>query len=147
MLQLVEWEETMSEARGLEKLFINSWEISRDVSGCQGIMSDNIGHRQQEIALWGIELFGPSLVDVLKLSGPQKDKGGQVAKLGLMQEPSAGGHSGAAIHQEALTSGAKNSQSRRYPYARCSKTHPSDPPKPRLVISMRLPIKKRGTEL
>jgi hypothetical protein len=69
----------------------------------------------------GIELFGPSLVDAMKSLGPQKEKGGQVAKLGLMQEPSdgsLGGHSGAAVHHEASTSVAKFSQSRRYHHAR-----------------------------
>ena len=77
------------EARGLGKLFIKSWEISRDVSLGQGIMSSNIGHRQagdcalgQAELLW---LLWPLLVDANGCDGldgkvawdPQKDKGGQ----------------------------------------------------------------------
>lgn len=82
-----------SEARGLGKLFIKSWEISRDVSLGQGIMSSNIGHRQAGDCV--LEQVGGGWPLLVKGNGydgcdgmvtqwskvasrdPQKDKGGQ----------------------------------------------------------------------
>jgi hypothetical protein len=82
-------ERKKSEARGLGKLFIKSWEISRDVSLGQGIVSSNIGHRQAgdcvlgQLSCWWAVV--PLLVDANGCDGldekvawdPQKDKGGK----------------------------------------------------------------------